>query len=117
MTYIGIEFWQATPSNAIDATGLTALHCDVWSATGTSFGLKLVDFGGMPPGSVLQTQGEIDFDASSTPAFTPGGWVALDVPLSTFQAAGLTATPSDLSQLLLANGGGATFYVENLYLH
>ena len=41
MVYAGIEF----TSNTVDATAMTHFHIDVWVPAGTTFQVKLVDFG------------------------------------------------------------------------
>jgi len=114
LQYIGIEFWN--PGPPIDATAMTDLHVDMWTSTGVTFGIKLVNFGDGGANSGSVTQGEVDFNATSTPAVTDGTWVSFDVPLTTFETAGLTADPNDLSQLLLV-GDMSTYYIENIYFH
>ena len=55
---------------------------------------------------------ELTFNASTTPALTPGTWSALDIPLSDFTN---LAGRAHLAQLLLA--GTSTVFVDNVYLH
>ena len=115
LQYIGIEFFN--PGPPIDATAMADLHVDMWTSTGATFGIKLVDFGdGGPNNAATDTAGEVDFNATSTPAVVQGRWVSFDVPLASFETAGLTATPNDLSQLLLV-GDQSTYYIENIYFH
>jgi len=111
LVYAGIEF---TGAHLIDATAMTHFHIDVWAATGTTFKVKLVDFGanGIYAGGDDKEQ-ELTFNAGSSPAFTPLGWRSLDIPLSSF--VNLT-TRGHLAQLILAGDMG-TVYVDNIYFH
>lgn len=108
--YVGIEF--KTPT--IDASAMTHFHLDVWAPTGANFKVKLVDFGADGVfGGNNDTQHELAFDAGSTPPFTPGGWVGMDIPLANFL--NLTSR-SHLAQLILS-GDTPTVFVDNIYLH
>lgn len=110
LSFAGIEFTSAP----IDATPMTHVHLDVFAPTGTVFRIKLVDFGADGVfGGGDDREHELPFGATSTPAFTPGGWVALDVPLAAF--AGLQ-TRGHLAQLILS-GDTPAVYVDNVYLH
>lgn len=110
LSFAGIEFISRT----IDATNMTHLHLDVWAANGTLFRVKLVDFGadGAFAGGD-DKEFELGFNAATTPAFTTGSWVSLDLPLSSFT--GLT-TKAHLAQIVLS-GNVPTLYLDNLYLH
>ena len=108
--YAGIEFITTT----VNATAMTHVHADVWAAEGTVFRIKLVDFGANGVfGGGDDTEHELTFNASTTPAFTTGGWASLDIPLSAFT--GLT-TRGHLAQIVLS-GDTPTVYVDNLYFH
>jgi hypothetical protein len=108
--YVGIEF----TAQQIDASGMTALHIDVWTPDSTILKVKLVDFGanGTYQGGD-DSEHELVFTSSSTPPLTSGTWQSLDLPLSTFS--GLTER-SHLAQLILS-GSNSTLYVDNVYLH
>lgn len=111
LTYAGIEF---TGAHLVDASAMTHFHLDVWAATGTTFKVKLVDFGanGLYGGGDDKEQ-ELSFTAASTPAFNRLAWSSLEIPLSSFT--NLT-TRGHLAQLILAGDVG-TAYVDNLYFH
>lgn len=117
LVYAGIEF----TSRPVDASAMTHLHADVWAAAGTTFRVKLVDFGadGVYGGTdeARDRERELTFNASSAPAFTPGGWVGLEIPLSAFMdpASGL-ASRAHLAQLILSGDVGSV-YVDNIYFH
>ncbi len=119
LDFAGVEFVGA---NVIDATAATHIHFDVWTANATSFGLKLVDFGldnAFAGGD--DTQAQLDFDASSTPALTTGSWVSYDIAIEDFVAAGL-AKRANLSQLVVVGRvdgvpGVANVYLDNIYLY
>lgn len=111
LVYAGIEF---TGTHVVDATTMTHLHLDVWAATGTSFKVKLVDFGANGSyGGGDDREHELTFTAATTPAFTAGAWSSLEIPLSSF--VNLT-TRAHLAQMILGGNTG-TAYVDNLYFH
>lgn len=111
LTYAGIEF---TGANVIDASAMTHFHIDVWAAGGTTFKVKLVDFGANGNyGGGDDKEQELTFTSATTPAFAPLGWSSLDIPLSSFT---LLTTRAHLAQLILAGNVGS-MYVDNLYFH
>ncbi len=110
LNWVGIEFLTRT----IDASQMTHLHMDVYAPAGTDFKVKLVAFPSPPNGA--QTT-DLVLDAASTPEFTAGGWVSLDIPLADFQ---LPATGWDwtaLGQLVLSSGDSQLVLVDNIYFH
>ena len=110
LNFAGIEFVSET----IDATtpGMTHFHMDVWAPEGSEFKIKLVDFGEDGTwGGAPDSEGELTFNAASTPAFVAGSWCALDVPLADF---GLVAT-EHLAQLVISSGNVSTVFVDNVY--
>jgi len=117
LDYAGIEF----TSNPIDATAMTHFHMDIYSPFGSTVRIKLVDFGsdGAYGGfdSALDTERELTFTSSTTPAYRAGSWVALEIPLSAFMDpyAGLAAR-AHLAQLIISGDVG-TLYMDNVYFH
>lgn len=111
LLFAGIEFTTQT----VNATLMTHLHLDVWLPAGTTFKVKLVDFGadGVFSPAVDDREHELTFNAGSTPPITTGTWVALEIPLADF--VNLT-TRGHLAQLILS-GDARTVYVDNLYFH
>jgi len=110
LTYAGIEF----VTHKIDATTMTAFHTDVWAPSGTTFKVKLVDFGADGAfGGGDDSQPELTFNAGSTPPFSSGDWVPLEIPLTDFT--GLLAR-AHLAQLIIS-GDTRTVYVDNVYFH
>ena len=109
MVFAGIEFI----SSQIDATAMTHFHIDVFLPSGSTFRLKLVDFG---PNGVFgggdDSEQELTFNSGTTPAITPGQWSSLDIPLADFT--NLTSR-ANLAQMTLA--GTSTLFVDNVYLH
>jgi hypothetical protein len=101
----------------IDATTMTAFHVDVWVPGGTTFKVKLVDFGddgqfgGTGPNQ--DSQHELTFNAATTPALRFREWTSLELPMSAF--AGLLGR-AHLAQLLFSGDVG-TAYVDNVYFH
>jgi hypothetical protein len=106
----GIEF----AAHPIDATAMTSFHVDVWATSGTTFRLKLVDFGANGVfGGGDDSESELTFDGTSIPPLVTGAWVGLEIPLADF--AGL-ASRAHLAQLILS-GDTRTVFVDNVYLH
>ena len=106
MNYQG---WQFT---TIDISSYTTMHVDVWTPDTTQFGVILVN------GPTGQTQGQVNFNATTTPAITKSGWISLDIPVSSFTAGGLGATTSIYQLLFVDNVGGnnnGTFFIDNVY--
>ncbi len=93
---------------------MTHFHVDVWTHDSPFFKVKLVDFG--PNGAFGggdDTEHELTFDASSTPALVAKQWVSLDIPLARFT--GLTRRER-LSQLVFS-ADTQTVFIDNVYFH
>ena len=110
LNWVGIEFLNPV----VDASAMTHLHLDVYVPAGTNFRLKLVSFPAELTHSVETA--EMVFTAASTPAFTPGSWSSLEVPLTDFQ---LPASWdwARIGQLVLASTDAQLVLVDNLYWH
>lgn len=109
LVYAGIEFTAPT----VDATTMTHFHIDVWVQSGSTFKVKLVDFGANGIyGGGDDKEHELTFTAATTPSVTPGTWSSLDIPLVGFT--NLT-TRGHLAQLILS--GASTVFVDNIYFH
>jgi uncharacterized protein YbaA (DUF1428 family) len=114
VVFAGIEF----TSKPVDASAMTRFHMDIWTPDSTvapaNFKIKLVDFG---PNNAFaggdDTEHEITVTRATTPGFTTGSWIAIDVPMSDFT--GLTRR-ANLAQLILS-GSLKTFYVDNVYFY
>jgi hypothetical protein len=111
LSYAGIEF----VSRPVNATAKTAFHLDVWAPSGTTFKVKLVDFGADGVfGGGNDSESELTFNAASTPAFTSGTWAQLEIPLANFAA---LASRAHLAQLVLSSPDAKIVYVDNIYFH
>jgi hypothetical protein len=114
LDFVGVEF---TGANLIDASAMTHFHVDVWTPNATTFRVKLVDWGADGAfGGGDDTEAEVAFDATTTPALTTGGWVSLDIPFTAMPT--LTAR-AHLAQLIFSAlpTAATTAYVDNLYFH
>ncbi len=109
LNFAGIE----TITETVDLSSMTNFHIDVWTATSFDFITGVVDFGGDGFGGANpDTRG----DARTT--LTAGQWTSIDVTIADLQAAGLTATPTDFSQLILdVVDVLGTVYVDNIYFY
>ena len=108
LNYVGVE----TTTSPVDATAMTHLHLDVWSADFTAFGVKLVDFGADGAyGGGDDVEHQKDF---TSPA--QGAWVSYDIPLSDFT--GLT-TRAHLAQYIFVGqpSGATTVWIDNIYFY
>jgi hypothetical protein len=108
LDFVGIE----TVANQVDASGMTHVHVDVWSADFTLFAFKLVDFGAdgaFDGGDDVEHQVEY-----ATPA--QGGWISYDIPLSDFTG---LVTKSNIAQYIFVGQptGSTTIFIDNLYFH
>ncbi len=108
LDFVGIE----TVANQIDATGMTHVHIDVWSANFTFFGFKLVDFGANGAfGGGDDVEHQVNYNLPQQ-----GQWLSLDIPLSAFT--GLTTRANMAQYILVGQPTGAnTIYVDNLYFY
>jgi hypothetical protein len=108
LDFVGI----LTEANKVDASDMTHIHLDVWSADITNFGVKLVDFGadGAYAGGD-DAEHQVNF---SSPA--KGVWVSYDIPLSDFT--NLT-TREHIAQYILVGqpSGSTTIWVDNIYFY
>jgi hypothetical protein len=110
LVYAGIEF----TTQPIDASAMSAFHMDIWVPKGTTFKVKLVDFGADGVfGGGDDSEQELAYNATSTPALVTGSWVGLEIPMSQFT--GLAAR-AHLAQLIIS-GDTKTVYVDNVYFH
>ena len=110
LVFAGIEFATET----IDAAAMSHFFMNVWVPEGTVFRVKLVDFGADGEyGGGNDTEHELSFTASTTPALATGSWVALDVPLADFTR--LTGR-AHVAQLIISGDVG-TVYVDNILFH
>jgi hypothetical protein len=108
LVFAGIEF----TSMPIDVSAMTHFHLDVWAPAGALFRVKLVDFGEDGTfGGAPDAEHELTFTAASTPPFTPGGWVSLDIPLADFTG---LVTRAHMAQLILS-GDTRTVFIDNIY--
>ncbi|MDX1740166.1 MAG: Ig-like domain-containing protein, partial [Rhodothermales bacterium] len=117
--YTNLQFAAAEfISSRVDASNRDRFHMDIWTPDDTAlpavFRVKLVDFGGDGAfGGGDDSEHELTFDASTTPALQTATWVGIDVPMSAF--AGLTSR-SNLAQLIIS-GDPNTVYVDNVYFY
>ncbi len=108
LDFAGVE----TLTETVDLSTMTNFHIDIWTATSFDFISRLVDFGGDGFGSGNDTQ------ADERTTLTAGQWNSIDVTIADLQAAGLTATPTDFSQLILdIVDVVGTVYVDNIYFY
>ncbi len=108
LDFVGI----LTEANQVDASGMTHLHIDVWSADITQFSIKLVDFGA----DGAYAGGDDVEHQINYPSPAQGQWVSYDIPLTDFT--GLTTT-SNIAQYILVGQptGATTIWIDNMYFY
>lgn len=112
--YAGIVFGDGEyggTTNTVDATGMAAFHIEVWTATAADFQIELVNDAASGAGCGVAPESCATVDAGT---LTAGKWNVLDIPMSTFTAAGLTSVTQIQQLLLLASG---TFWIDNIAFH
>ncbi|MFZ4435600.1 MAG: T9SS type A sorting domain-containing protein [Flavobacterium psychrophilum] len=95
--YIGVEF--ASPVNA---SLMTKLHIDVWTADCTAFDLFLIN-----PG----------FEQKVTVNPTASGWNSYDIDLSAYTAQGIALNNIIQFKFVSTPFGGTTVYYDNVYFY
>lgn len=109
LVYAGIEF----VSQLIDATAMTHVRMDVWAPEGTIFRIKLVDFGDDGVYNLPIDQSELTFSAATDPAFVPGQWSVLDIPLANYTL----QSRAHLAQIVISSPNARTVFVDNVLFH
>lgn len=106
--FAGVEFTSAP----VNATSMNGFHLDVFVNDASNFRIKLVDFGANGTfGGGDDTEHELTFNTTSTPALTAGAWNSLDIPL--WQFVNMTGR-SNIAQMILV-GTGSIAYIDNVY--
>jgi hypothetical protein len=115
LNFVGIEF--ANPTTNI--SGMAFMHLDLWTPDATAlpnnFKIKLIDFGA---NNVFNGANSDDREAELTitsPTLVSNNWVGIDIPLSSFVAAGLT-TRANLAQMVFS-GTIPNVVVDNIYFY
>ncbi|MBX2817886.1 MAG: hypothetical protein KTR24_17905, partial [Saprospiraceae bacterium] len=108
LDFVGIE----TVSNTVDASEMTHVHFDLWSADYTLVGLKIVDFGADGAfGGGDDSEHQINIENPMQ-----GQWVSYDLALSDFM--GLVNQGSLGQFILVAQPTAATtVYMDNFYFY
>jgi len=111
LNFVGIEFL----GNKVDASGMDYFHIDVFAPFGSEFKVKFVVFSA---GNGFLGQTELTFNAASDPAFVPGQWSSLDIPLSDFTFQPAQESPwSSIGQLVLSTADAQLVLLDNMYWH
>lgn len=98
LKYAGLNYQGTAFASPIDASGMTMIHVDYWTADSSALNLSLISDG-----------------PKETPyAFAPttGQWVSVDIPLSVFSG---VVDLTDVIQLKF--DGNGTVYLDNIYFH
>ena len=102
LQYSGVDFANVNAT----ASGMTAIHFDVWTPTAvTQFGIKLGLGGGA----------QFIYPVTTVNA---GAWTGVDIPLSSFTGIDLTKINEFLwvDNIVNSNEAG-TFFIDNVYFH
>ncbi len=104
--FAGIE----TLNNSVDASAMTHLRIDTWSANYTSFAIKLVDLGADNTiGTADDTEHEVTISNPAT-----GQWINHDIPLSDFTG---LLNRSNLGQYIIVGQptNANDVFIDNFY--
>jgi hypothetical protein len=103
LVYAGIEF----TNNPVNATNANFFHIDVWTPNGTSFKVKLVDFGA---NGTYAGGDDVEYEYTCIPpAFST--WVPYDIPMTAFTT---LTTKAHIAQLIISSSA-STVYVDNIF--
>ncbi len=97
LNYHGIQL-----ASSIDASGMTNLHFDIWTANCETFDLYLIN-------PAIGFERKISFN----PPFA--GWQSYDVALSQYSAQGVDLSSIGQFKLVSTPFGGTTVYIDNMY--
>ena len=111
LNFVGIVF----QAQNIDISQMTHMHLDVYAPAGTDFKVKLVNYS-TSAGTTMNGQAEVTLNAASTPAFTPGGWSSLEIPMSSFPF-NVGLVKNHIGQLILSTTDAQLVLVDNIYWH
>ncbi len=110
LNFVGIEFL----GDKVDASQMTGFHMDVYAPFGSDFKLKFVAFNA--GNSYLGETFDVVFDAGSDPAFVPGQWNSLDIPLDVISFKVPLDDPwSSIGQLVLSTSDATLVLLDNIY--
>lgn len=114
--YSNLVFAGIEPATPVNGSAMTHFNFDLWTPTlvsGTStFKVKLVDWGaGGTFGGGDDTEHELTFSTTSTPALATGSWVRFKIPLASFT--GMTGRTS-IAQLIISGSLG-TVFLDNIF--
>jgi len=101
LVFAGLE-----PSAVVNLTTFTTVNISVWTATGTSFKVKLVDYGANGVYGIDDVEHEVTLTAP-----TQNAWTYYAIPLSSFT--GLT-TKAALGQIIIS-GSTADYFIDDIY--
>ena len=103
LVYAGIEF----TNNQVNATNANFFHIDIWTPNGTSFKVKLVDFGA---NGTYAGGDDVEYEYTCIPpAFST--WVSYDIPMTAFTT---LTTKAHIAQLIISSSA-STVYVDNVF--
>ena len=96
--YVG---WELNP--AVDASGMSTLHIDLYSTTMSALSLTPISEGPK--------------EGSYTITLKANEWNSVDIPLSAFAAAGIAWNKIFQFKFMNATPEGSTIYIDNVYFY
>lgn len=108
LNFVGVDLVAA----AIDISGMTHLHLDVYAPSGMDFAVKIIAFDG--PGGDFVAEEEVLFNNESDPVWTTGVWQSLDIPIADF---GFEEAPQFVGQLAFSTYDSKLVLMDNVYWH
>jgi hypothetical protein len=81
LNYVGVDFID----NLLDVSEMDFLHVDVYAPAGTTLTVEIQSLAAPPdPATQKYPFSRLTFGTGTTPAFIPGQWSSLDIPLDDF---------------------------------
>ncbi len=97
LVYSGLDFQGIILGSATDASAMTHLHLDVWTANSSALNTFLISSGPVETPSAL--------------AVPTSGWLSVDIPLADF-------SPVDIADIIqMKFEGNGDIYLDNIYFY
>jgi len=114
MSWVGFDL-----ANQIDASSMTHVSFDVWSADASSIELKLVDWGADGVWASAEDAGVAGADNSehgeSADITSASTWQTVSFPIDYFTTDGAMSSDTNIAQVVFIGTASSTVYLDNLH--
>lgn len=113
--YSGLDFTGIEFSAPIDASEMSSFYMDLWVSSGSTFEIKLVDFGEDGVfGGAADSEHVIPYSDTSDPAIVAGQWIRFDIPLDSFSR---LISREHLAQIIIGTDDVDILFIDNVLFH